>query len=69
VRGLDLLWLGGGLKDENTILSTHLISFVGNDNNLPTEPATSSMNPIPSSSGTSVFPVSTLKALYEHLWH
>jgi hypothetical protein len=61
VRGPNLLWLGGGLKDENIILSTHMISFAGHDNNLPTEPATSSINPIPSSSGTSVFPASTLK--------
>lgn len=43
------------MNDENTILSTHLISFAGDDSKLLSDPETSSIKPRPSSSGTSVF--------------
>lgn len=46
------------MKDEKTILSTHLISFEGVHSNLPNDPVTSSIKPRPSSSGTSVFAAS-----------
>lgn len=56
--GLYLLWLGGGLNDEKTMLSTHLISSDGEFINFLREPGTSSMKPRHSSSGTSVFGLS-----------
>ena len=49
---LYLLWLGGGLNDEKTMLSTHLISSEGELVNLLREAGTSSMKPRQSSSGT-----------------
>lgn len=59
--GIYLLWLGGGLKDENTMLSTHLISCVEDDSSLAGEPETSSIKPRPSSSGTSVLAASGIQ--------
>lgn len=55
---LYLLWLGGGLNDENTMFSTHLISSDEELINFLREPGTSSIKPKHSSSGTSDFGLS-----------